>query len=181
MCQVIHSSVGYAIMRFRFIAPAHNSIRMWYPTVQFTFRYYNPNTGENVWRSTNVQNFVCPAPGLDKRSSKSDQFTVTFKSKPGTDTPEFYTIFANASDDVQVSLDISRSPDTPGWKIGKGPKSGASYYGPDESYPEGHVYHSFWPRTFAKGIIIIKGKAIEANVQAASMHAAELSFCWQSR
>ncbi|KAH8118080.1 survival factor 1 [Phellopilus nigrolimitatus] len=154
MCQVIYSSIG-----------------VWYPTVQFTFSMYNPNTKERVWRSSNVANFVSPAPGLDKRSSKSDSFAITFKSKPGTDTPESFTIFAQVAEDVQITLDITRSASAPGWKIGKGPKSGFSYYGPDVEKPEGSVFHSFWPRTQCSGHIIYKGQAIPANGPGMYVHA----------
>ncbi|EJD06688.1 survival factor 1 [Fomitiporia mediterranea MF3/22] len=154
MCQVIHSSIG-----------------VWYPTVQFTFKLYNPTTKEHVWRSTNVSNFVSPAPGHDKRSCKSDQFTITYKSNPGSDTPESYTIFSHAAEDVQVSLDVMRPASAPGWKIGKGPKSGTSYYGPDIEKPDGFVFHSFWPRTQCKGHIIYKGKAIEASGPGMYVHA----------
>ena len=141
---------------------------MWYPTIQFTFKMFNPATKERVWRSVNVGNFVTPPPGLDKRSSKSDQFSVTYKSAPGTGI-ESFTIFAHPSDDVQLSLDITRI--APGWKIGKGPKSGTSYYGHDVEKPDGFVYHSFWPRTQCKGTIIYKGKAIEANGPGMYVHA----------
>ncbi|KAH8112852.1 Svf1-like-domain-containing protein [Phellopilus nigrolimitatus] len=154
MCQVIHSSIG-----------------IWYPTVQFTFTMYNPTTKERVWRSSNVTNFVSPAPGLDKRSSKSDSFAITFKSKPGTDNPESFTIFAQVAEDVQITLEVTRPASAPGWKIGKGPKSGFSYYGPDVEKPEGSVFHSFWPRTQCSGHIIYKGQAIPANGPGMYVHA----------
>lgn len=145
---------------------------MWYPTIQFAFKLYNPNTKETVWRSVNVANFVTPPPGLDKRSSKSDQFTITYNSKPsadGTDASEVFTIFAHPSDDVQISIDITRI--APGWKIGNGPKSGTSYYGHDIEKPDGFLSHAFWPRTQCSGTIIYKGKAIEANGPGMYVHA----------
>ncbi|KAI5119444.1 hypothetical protein M0805_008383 [Coniferiporia weirii] len=154
ICQVIYSSIG-----------------VWYPTVQFTFKMYNPTTKELVWRSANVANFVSPAPGHDKRSCKSDQFSITYKANPGTDIPETFTVFAHAADDVQITLDISRSASAPGWKIGKGPKAGFSYYGPDVEKPEGSVFHSFWPRTQCSGHIIYKGQAIAANGPGMYVHA----------
>lgn len=118
-----------------------------------------------------MANFVSPAPGHDKRSCKSDQFTITYKSNPGTDTPESYTIFSHAAEDVQVSLDITRPASAPGWKIGKGPKSGTSYYGPDIENPEGFVFHSFWPVTQCNGHVIVKGKAIAASGPGMYVHA----------
>lgn len=132
---------------------------------------YNPTTKERVWKSTNVGNFVCPAPGHDKRSSKSDQFSITYKATPGSDTPEKFTILAHATDDVQLTLDITRPANVPGWKIGKGPKGGCSYYGPDIEKPEGFVFHGFWPRTQCNGTIVYNGRAIGANGPGMYVHA----------
>lgn len=156
MCQVIHSSVG-----------------VWYPTIQFTSKVYNPNTGERTWKSVNVTNFVTPPPGLDKRSSKADEFSITYKSTPGSATPESYLIRANLGDDFQISLDIARPVDVPGYKIGKGPKGGFSYFGPDLANPEGHVVHRFWPYNTCSGMLILKGKAIEAKGPGMFVHAVQ--------
>lgn len=116
-----------------------------------------------IWKSINVSNFVTPPPGLDRRSSKADQFSITHKSHPGSDTPESYTITANLGDDLQITLDVTRPASVPGFKIGKGPKGGFSYFGPDVANPEGYVVHRFWPQTQAKGLIVSKGRAIEAK------------------
>ena len=72
---------------------------------------------------------------------------------------------------MQVSLDITRPASAPGWKIGKGPKSGTSYYGPDIENPEGFVFHSFWPLTYCSGHVIYKGKAIAASGPGMYVHA----------
>ncbi|THH01483.1 hypothetical protein EW026_g1253 [Hermanssonia centrifuga] len=154
MCQVIHSSLG-----------------VWYPTIQFTCKIYNPNTKELTWKSVNVTNFVTPPPGLDKRSSRADEFSITHKSSPGSDIPEKYTIKANLGPDLQLSLEITRSASAPGFKIGKGPKGGFSYFGPDLANPEGHVIHRFWPRDHCNGLIMLKGRAIEAKGPGMFVHA----------
>ncbi|KAI0833335.1 oxidative stress survival Svf1-like protein [Trametes gibbosa] len=154
MCQVIHSSVG-----------------VWYPTIQFTTKIYNPNTKERTWKSLNVTNFVTPPPGLDKRSSKADQFSLTHKSKPGSDTPESYLLTANLGDDLQITLDIGRPATVPGFKVGKGPNGGFSYYGPDPKNAEGYMIHRFWPRTRATGMIVHKGQAIAAKGPGVFVHA----------
>ncbi|KAI0787785.1 oxidative stress survival Svf1-like protein [Fomes fomentarius] len=154
MCQVIHSAVG-----------------VWYPTIQFVCKMYNPNTKERIWKSINVTNFVTPPPGLDKRSSKADQFSITHKSKPGTDTPESYTITANLDNELQITLDISRPASAPGFKIGKGPKGGFSYFGPDPKNPEGYVIHRFWPHDFASGLIVHKGQAKSVKGPGMFVHA----------
>ncbi|KIJ62888.1 hypothetical protein HYDPIDRAFT_157047 [Hydnomerulius pinastri MD-312] len=154
MCQVIHSSIG-----------------MWYPTIQFTCKIYNPKTKETIWRSINVSNFVTPPPGLDKRSCKADQFSITCKPSADPSHPEIYVIRANLSDDLQVSLDVSRPASVPGFKVGKGPKGGFSYFGPDLEKPEGYVVHRFWPRTAASGHIIHKGQAIVAKGTGMLVHA----------
>ncbi|KLO17226.1 survival factor 1 [Schizopora paradoxa] len=156
MVQFVHSSIGIGIIR---------------PTVQLTFKMYNPNTKEVIWRSNNVSNFVTPPPGLDKRSCKSDGFSVTYNSNPGTDTPESYTIVCNACDDVQATLTIARPASAPGWKIGKGAKAGHSFYGTDIEKPDAAVFHSFWPRTWISGQIIYKGKAIPAEGPGMYVHA----------
>ena len=58
--------------------PSHHphQTSVWYPTIQFTCKLFNPKTQERVWKSLSVSNFVTPPPGLDKRSSKSDQFSI---------------------------------------------------------------------------------------------------------
>ncbi|KAF9238520.1 oxidative stress survival, Svf1-like protein [Melanogaster broomeanus] len=142
MCQVIHSSIG-----------------VWYPTIQFTCKIYNPKTNKSIWRSINVSNFVTAPPGLDMRSCKADQFSITCKPSSDPSHPEMYVIRANLSDDLQVSLDVSRPASVPGFKVGKGPKGGFSYFGADLDKPEGYVIHRFWPRTVASGHIIHKGQA----------------------
>ncbi|KAG8981722.1 putative cell survival pathways protein, partial [Tulasnella sp. 427] len=138
MCQIIHSSVG-----------------LWYPTVQFTCRLYNPTTKEHVWRSANVSGFVAPAPGGNKKSCKADKFSVIYK--PATDSAEeTYTITSNPADDVQISLDVTRATGVHGFKLGKGPKGGNTYFGADVEKPEGYVFHKFWPATTCKGTIVVK-------------------------
>jgi hypothetical protein len=134
---------------------------VWYPTIQFTCKIYNPNNKESVWRSINVTNFLTPPnSNLDKRSSKADEFSVTYKSTPGSPAPESYTIRANLSVDFQISVEVTRPEGVPGFKLGKGPKGGFSNFGPDEANREGYVIHRFWPRTFSEGNIIHKGVAI---------------------
>ncbi|PCH42390.1 oxidative stress survival Svf1-like protein [Wolfiporia cocos MD-104 SS10] len=142
MCQVIHSALG-----------------VWYPTIQFTCKIYDPASGESTWKSINVTNFVTPPPGLDKRSSKADQFMITHKENPGSDTPESYTIRVNLDNELQISLDVTRPASAPGWKVGKGPQGGFSYFGHDPANAEGYVVHRFWPLHHATGTIVRKGHA----------------------
>ncbi|KAF8340564.1 oxidative stress survival, Svf1-like protein [Cantharellus anzutake] len=160
LCQIIHSSVG-----------------MWYPTVQFTCKIWNPVTEEKTWKSINVANFVTPPPSAgtvkyDKRSSRSDQFTIIHKST--TTDPGFsesYTISANVDAELQITLVVSRPALIPGFKLGKGPKGGFSYFGADENSPEGYVVHRFWPRTSCSGIVVHKGQAIEVEGTGMFVHA----------
>ncbi|KAF9468065.1 oxidative stress survival Svf1-like protein [Collybia nuda] len=154
MCQVIHSAVG-----------------VWYPTIQFTFKIFDPKTGEKVWKSVNVSNFVTPPPGLDKRSSKADEFSITHKSAPGTEFPESYTIRANLAADLQLSFDLKRPASIPGCKVGKGPKGGYTYFGPDPENAEGYVIHRFWPRFIASGHVIKAGKAATYEGPGVFIHA----------
>ncbi|ESK82244.1 survival factor 1 [Moniliophthora roreri MCA 2997] len=142
MCQVIHSAVG-----------------VWYPTIQFTCKIFNPKTKERIWKSINVSNYVCPAPAHDKRSSKADEFSITYKAVPGSDYPESYVIRANPTPELQIFLEVTRPAAIPGFKIGKGDQGGYSYFGPDPKNAEGYVIHRFWPRYKATGHLVINGKA----------------------
>jgi len=154
MCQVIHSAVG-----------------VWYPTIQFTCKIANPKTGEKTWKSINVTNFVTPPSGYDKRSSKADEFSVLHKSSPGTDFPESYTIRANLGQDLQVSLEVLRPSTLPGYKVGKGPEGGYSYFGTDPQKADGYVIHRFWPRLQAPGHLIRNGKADAVKGMGMFVHA----------
>ncbi|KAF7796603.1 hypothetical protein EIP86_007785 [Pleurotus ostreatoroseus] len=164
MCQVIHSAVG-----------------VWYPTIQFTCKIANPNTHEKIWKSVNVSNFVTPPPGLDRRSSRGDQYSITHKTHPDSDgsgsdaaaPAESYTITANLGDDLQISLDVSRARGAPGFKVGRGPQGGFSYFGPDRAHPESYVLHRFWPRTHARGVLTLRGRAIDAQGPGMYVHAVQ--------
>ncbi|TFK75229.1 oxidative stress survival, Svf1-like protein [Pluteus cervinus] len=143
MCQVIHSATG-----------------MWSPTIQFVTKWYDPKTSpERVWKSCNVSKFVTPPPGLDKRSSKAEEYSITHKSNPGTEFPESYIIRGKPSDEIQIFLELHRPAAIPGFKLGKGDQGGYSYFGTDTKKPEGYVVHRFWPRLTASGHVIIRGKA----------------------
>ena len=144
---------------------------MWYPTIQFTCKIYNPNTKEKTWKSVNVSNFVAGPPGLDKRSSKADQFSITHKNKPSADVAEQYTITANLDTDLQITLTVSRSPSAPGFKVGTGPTGGYSYFGHDPKNAEGYVIHRFWPRDTATGLLVHRGKAVQVNGPGMFVHA----------
>ena len=58
-----------------------------------------------------------------------------------------------------MSLEIQRPASIPGYKVGKGPQGGYSYFGPDPRKAEGYVIHRFWPRFKATGTVIHNGKA----------------------
>ncbi|KAF8199618.1 oxidative stress survival Svf1-like protein [Pholiota molesta] len=154
MCQVIHSAVG-----------------VWYPTIQFTCKIANPSKGEKTWKSINVTNFVTPPPGYDKRSSKADEFSVLYKSHPDSEFPESYTVRANLGVDLQVSLEVKRPASIPGWKVGKGPDGGYSYFGVDPKKADGYVIHRFWPRLQATGHVIRSGQAEAINGTGIFIHA----------
>ena len=124
-----------------------------------------------MWRSVNVTNFVTPPPNLDKRSSQADEFTITHKDAPGTDHPESYTISVNLSQEVQISLEVQRPVGAPGFKIGKGPDGGYSYFGPDAAQPEGYVVHRFWPLTRTSGSISLNGESLAVEGPGMFVHA----------
>ncbi|KAF7327854.1 hypothetical protein MKEN_00365300 [Mycena kentingensis (nom. inval.)] len=152
---------------FMILQIIHSAVGLWYPTIQFTCKIYNPKTKETTWKSINVNNFTTPPPNLDKRSCKADEFSVTYKSAPGSEYPESYNIRANLAADLQVSLEVSRPQNVSGWKAGPGEKGGYSYFGADLTKPEGYVVHRFWPRYYATGHIIRSGAA--ESIQGAGM------------
>ncbi|GAA5824064.1 hypothetical protein JCM5353_007078 [Sporobolomyces roseus] len=140
----------------------YSSIGMWYPQIQFTFRYCNPKTNTNLFKSVSVSNFVtAPSAKLDKRSCKSDQFSITLDPA----TPNKYTIEGKFDNDVQVSLVYEAV--TPGFKVGAGPKGGFTYFGqlngkvtqgdaPDTAAGgDGYCIHRIWPRCKVSGILRI--------------------------
>uniref|UniRef100_A0A8H7Y2Y3 Survival factor 1 n=1 Tax=Psilocybe cubensis TaxID=181762 RepID=A0A8H7Y2Y3_PSICU len=155
MCQIIHSAVG-----------------VWYPTIQFTCKIANPSKGEKIWKSVNVNNFVTPPPGgYDKRSSKADEYSVLYKATADPEYPEGYTIRANLGNDLQISLEVTRPASIPGYKVGKGPEGGYSYFGVDPKKADGYVIHRFWPRFKATGHIIRSGQAESIQGSGMFVHA----------
>jgi len=144
---------------------------VWYPTIQFTLKVFNPKTGEKIWRSVNVSNFVTPPPNLDKRSSRANEFTITHADAPGTNYPETYTISVDLAQEVKISLEVRRPISAPGFKIGKGPDGGYSYFGPDAAQPEGYVVHRFWPLTTTSGSISLNGKPLAVDGPGMFVHA----------
>lgn len=148
------------------------SYSVWYPTIQFTCRIYDSKTGETTWKSLNVSNFNTPGSGKDKRSCKSDEFSITHKS-PGSNEKwaESYQITANLDKDVQIFLDVGRPASAPGFKIGNDEKGGYSYFGPDTKNPEGYVIHRFWPRFEASGHVVLHGQMKTLNGNGVFIHA----------
>lgn len=132
---------------------------------------FNPKTGEKIWRSVNVSNFVTPPPNLDKRSSKANEFTTTYAAAPGTDYPETYTISADLTEEVKISLQVRRPVGASGFKVGKGPDGGYSYFGTDAAQPEGYVVHRFWPLTRTSGSITLNGKPLAVDGPGMFVHA----------
>jgi len=108
---------------------------------------------------------------LDKRSSQADEFTITHKDAPDTEFPESFTISVNLAQEVQISLEVRRPAGAHGFKIGKGPDGGYSYFGPDAAKPEGYVVHRFWPLTRTLGNITLNGKSLAVEGPGMFVHA----------
>jgi hypothetical protein len=118
-----------------------------------------------------VTNFVVGPPKLDKRSSKSDQFTITVDPA----SPNKYVIQGKYDDEVQISLVYEAL--TPGWKLGAGPRGGMTYFGalkdaatgakgdaPDVSGgADGYAIHRFWPRCAVSGIMRIGTDVVDLD------------------
>ena len=101
---------------------------------------------------------------LDKRSSKSDQFSVIVDPA----NPDTYTIECGYDGSVNLSMTVTRAKGVPGWKLGQGNRGGLSYFGNakapsnaaslDPDYnggSEGYVVHRFWPRAEISGVVRI--------------------------
>ncbi|KDN39446.1 oxidative stress survival, Svf1-like protein [Tilletiaria anomala UBC 951] len=144
----------------------HSAVGLWYPQIQITFKYFNPKTGQKIWKSVNVTHF---SKTYDKRSCKADQFTILFDTLPNGD--EKYTIDANIEADLQLSWSFTRVAGNLGWKLGAGSEGGKSVFGSNPTAPDGYVVHRFWPRVESSGIIIAGGKMIEAQGQGMFVHA----------
>lgn len=132
---------------------------MWYPSIQFTFRYVDQANNKHIWKSVPVTNFGAGPTGFDKRSSRSDQFTITCDAATGRK----YTIIGKYDDEVSISLTYEALAE--GFKVGAGPRGGFSYFGaqkpaankgnaPDiTGGADGYAIHRFWPRCKATGVV----------------------------
>ncbi|BEJ16373.1 hypothetical protein CspHIS471_0509780 [Cutaneotrichosporon sp. HIS471] len=151
MVQVIWSFLGM------FIIPA---------TAQMTFKYYNPNTKQQVWKSVNVGNFK-----HEGKSCKSDHFNV--QNAGSADGEETYTITANLDNQVQLDLVYTKPANALGFKYGQGEDGGYSIFGKEKPIDkrEGFVFHRFHPMAWSKGTITIEGKQIDATGDAVFIHA----------
>lgn len=181
MFQIIHSAVGCATIlpsdphcgwyHSHQLTPLRSLLfpwarenRLWSPTVQITFAHFDGK--QRAWRSVNVSHFTTPAsPSLDKRSCKGDQFSVVLDPKE----PDCYKIQATYDKDTQLTLNVTRSPNVPGWKLGTGSRGGISYFGsvkpekqsskgymPDrDAGADGYAVHRFWPSASVTGVVRI--------------------------
>ncbi|KAE8211539.1 hypothetical protein CF327_g4724 [Tilletia walkeri] len=156
----------------------HSSVGLWYPQIQFTFKYFNPKTGQKIWKSVAVTKFVTPPPAgsgrdknksYDKRSSKSDQFSVLHDTLP--DGSESYEISASFDQEVQIAYTYTRPAAAKGWKLGAGREGGKSIFGSNPDSPDGYVVHRFWPQAKTSGHLIIKGSLVDAAGNGMFIHA----------
>jgi hypothetical protein len=114
---------------------------------------------------------VTPIPGRDKRSSKADEFIVFHTSTPDSEYAESYFITARLGKDLEVSFNIHRPASVPGWKLGKGPEGGYSYFGTDTKKADGYVVHRFWPRIQAMGQITMNDNVQSVKGNGMFVHA----------
>ncbi|PLW11580.1 hypothetical protein PCANC_17423 [Puccinia coronata f. sp. avenae] len=162
MCQVIHSAIG-----------------LWYPQIQFTFRFVDQAAGVHHWKSTNVTNFKTPpapagssSPKYDRRSCKADQFSILLDPAQ----PDRYTVTGKHQDSVQVDFSVTRLAEVSGWKLGQDARGGLTYFGrlgtnkvsskggPDYGAgSDGYLVHRFWPRCSVSGRLVIDGVAMELD------------------
>jgi len=161
MCQVIHSAIG-----------------LWYPQIQFTFRFVDQEAGVHHWKSTNVTNFKTPPPSsgssstkYDRRSCKADQFSILLDPAQ----PDRYTVTGKHDDSVHIEFSVTRMENVPGWKLGHDARGGLTYFGrlgskePSKSGPDygagsdGYLVHRFWPRCSVSGRLVLEGRTVELD------------------
>lgn len=145
--------------------------RLWFPTIQYTCNIYDPATGVKEWKSLSVNNFTAAPNGLDKRSTKADEFSVTHKTSSEPGVAESYSINVRFDRELQISLEVSRPSSAKGFKLGSGKKGGYSYLGANTESPDGYVIHRFWPYTTVKGFITKSGAATEISGRGMLVHA----------
>lgn len=123
-----------------------------------------------MWRSLTAKDFVSPPPGQDKRSCKSDLFSVVHRdTSTDPDHSENYTINVQLGTDLQLSLNVFRPNSVPGVKVGKSPHGGYSYFGTNKDKADGYVVHRFWPRTKVTGHLMWGGGGSAAGSGGARM------------
>ncbi|KAK4687327.1 hypothetical protein P7C73_g2785, partial [Tremellales sp. Uapishka_1] len=126
--------------------------------VQMTFKYYNPKTKRQIWRSLNASGFK-----PDGRSCKSNEFEVKHTGSPKTE--ETYTITASLDKTVQISVVFTKPASAPGFKLGPGEEGGYTSIGKeqDPAKRDGFVIHRFFPLGFTSGTFIVDGEIIDAK------------------
>ncbi|WVO16105.1 hypothetical protein L204_103772 [Cryptococcus depauperatus] len=149
MVQVIWSYLGV------FLIPA---------TTQMTFKYYNPTTKKTVWKSVNASNAK-----FDRQNCTSDQFVIKHSGSP--DTSEKYAITASLDKDVQISIELNKPSEAPGFKLGSGPEGGYSIFGKDKAKKDGHVIHRFHPLVYSSGSLVLDGQIVDVKGEAMFVHA----------
>ncbi|KAH9451636.1 hypothetical protein MJO28_013905 [Puccinia striiformis f. sp. tritici] len=161
MCQVIHSAIG-----------------LWYPQIQFTFRFVDQAAGVHHWKSTNVTNFKTPPPPTesasikyDRRSCKADQFSILLDPAQS----DRYTVSGKHENSVDIQFSVTRMAEVSGWKLGHDARGGLTYFGrlgskgstkgePDYGAgSDGYLVHRFWPRCSVSGRLVIDGRTIELD------------------
>lgn len=177
---VTETQTFYATMpggKFAMFQVIHSAIGLWYPQIQFTFRYVDQASASHVWKSTNVSNFKTPPPSTsssslkyDRRSCKADQFSILLDPAQ----PDRYTVTGKHDDSVQFQFTVTRAAGVPGWKLGQDARGGLTYFGksnPKESSKapgpdysagtDGYLVHRFWPRCHVTGHLVINGQLQE--------------------
>lgn len=155
-----------------------SSVKILPPSIQFTFRLWEPSKNLSIWKSVPVHNFRVDE--ADRRSSSSDQFNI---SVSGDGTGDKYTLTGKYDKDVQISLTFERRSEA--FKLGMGPRGGMTYFGtlsdkapadanaPDtKAGSEGFVVHRFWPRCAVEGTAVVNGEPVDfAGTRGIFVHA----------
>lgn len=131
---------------------------IWKPTVSFICRCYDPTSKTNTFKNLNqASEFTLSE---DRRSVKTEFFSITLDP-----TLTNFKI-SITHPEVIAGLDITRLDK--GFKVGEG----KTYLGgKDSSSAAGIVSHKFWPRSTAKGSLILDKQLYEIDAHCIFIHA----------
>ncbi|CAH1757414.1 15221_t:CDS:2 [Entrophospora sp. SA101] len=138
---------------FAFVQMIHSNIGLWYPTIQFTARFFGE--GINTFKSVNMSNFKLSE---DRCSASADNMSIELNPEHNK-----YKVSLQHEQELIVSFEFERVDR--GYKIGEG----KTYFGVDRS--SGFVEHKFWPKGIVNGTFVVDGRKFDVSGTGLFVHA----------